>query len=195
MEGVTDIGDELTLHIGKCEIVIYLTVGTFTSLTTQGDDGEVGLLSLYIDDRTTDGHLRQYSFTPEPATTGRSCSCEARLVVLIALIEVGELGVHLQSGLCEALHHVDGIGFVHVAGTGTASNEVIGGNAKDRDGLRIVHRQRLTIVLQQHHTLGSATARHVGMGFQVGLVSVFIGTESRCLRKILQDALHADVEV
>ena len=63
-------------HHGLClaieferEVAILMTVGAFASLTTQGDDGEVGLLCLHVDDGKADGHLRQEWSAPAPAAS------------------------------------------------------------------------------------------------------------------------------
>ena len=69
MEGIANVRDQLALDISQREVAILMTVGAFASLTTQGDDGEVGLLCLHVDDGKADGHLRQERSAPAPAAS------------------------------------------------------------------------------------------------------------------------------
>ena len=116
-------------------------------------------------------------------------------ICLITGVEACQALGHLQAGIAQAGHHIDGIGLVDVARACATGDEVVGSDAEDGHLLRARHGQGIGFVLEQYHTFGGALARHGSMGLEVGLVAELVALETWSEDNILEYATCIAVEV
>ena len=117
MEGLADLGEQLTLGVDEVELGIDVTVGTLASLTTNGDDGSICPTYLLINSDSLEAYLGIFLLTKllllEPVGGMALClELQAGKVVVFA-IDVGEGLRGADASIFQSLHQVDDIGCVH----------------------------------------------------------------------------------
>ena len=110
------------------------------------------------------------------------------------LLEEFLLGIiHVESGILETVQQRNGIGAVHVSGSGTSGYEGVGCAAIDSDILNVLERQH-ALVLEKDHSFECAFAGDLGMGCEVGLVGYLVSLHLGTPQHKLQAAPYADVK-
>ncbi|MNC22585.1 hypothetical protein D3C75_705900 [compost metagenome] len=154
VESTADVVDERLFHIG--EQIIPLPVQAILPLrrvATKGDDGDIiaGGISRYLG--LAQGWLRTANY-------GRDAAKVARALVLLekGAIEVREPGVDAELP-GQPVHHIDGIGRVHVAAAGAALEGI---DLSDPEGGQLDplrQGQAALLVFQQHHAITGSLTR------------------------------------
>ena len=149
-EGACHLGEQLPLRLG--EVIAAGLQGVLPVLAGgAADDHHGGLAAaggrLHL--AVLQGHLLKIAGPVAP-------EAHKGLVFLAPLgVGLGQLLVHLDAGVPQALHQVDGIGRVHVAAGAVAHVEVIQLHpSKHSHGGILLQGQGATLVFQQHNALG-----------------------------------------
>ena len=188
--GIVKVLKKLLLGGGKLEVSRQLSVLAFAGLAAQHHHRHVVHRCLVINGRRREEGLF------------------AVLVVLLKLhletvlkgfgfqrIVVLEAAVQHEAALLQGLGHGNHIGFVHLAGAGSAGNEILAGDAVQGHPLVALEGQGVPLVAKKDDGFCRRLARSHGVGFQVRMAGVGIVAEFGCLYHIFQDAAHVAVHL
>ena len=196
MELVADAENHVFLQVCQVEFAVNLAIHALAGLAPDGDDGGVGLLHFVGHAAVGNLNLVQFwlSLVQEPHH-GVLVGLQLGLgIFYVVLVNLGEEWGSAHTHVLQSLHHVDHVGHVDGPRAKSAREEIVAVHAEKSHGLQVADGQ-CPRVLQQHHAFGSALAGDGSMGFQVGLVGVFVATEAWRLHDVLQHVAHITVYV
>ena len=204
MVNLAHLLDEFHLRIIEVEVCL-LTVEELTRDTADGNDGNIRGLCLCSQFLSRELFLCGQCSWHEADERSILGVFLGHLLesLLLGLLGIGDIllvsslqliGNNVAAILqtVEKRHHIS---VVHITGTRTACDEVIGCAAIECHVLHVLLEGQSLFILHQHHTLGSTLTGNGSVSLQVGLVGVFITLETRTPLHEVQHALNVTVEV
>ena len=139
MEDVADIEDELSFLVNEVELRCDVAVHALASLSSDGHDGGIRHLHLFVHADRTDGNLGVLLLSEHLhlIPLGRmALSLELHLGVFDVLpIDVCECLRRADAGILQPLHHVDDVRGVYTARASASRQELVGVRSEECDGL------------------------------------------------------------
>ena len=122
--GLVQVHKQFPLRGGEFEVVLHVPVLPFSGLASENHHGHIVQRSLEPDGRGREKRLLPilvilHGLDREAVLQGLRFQ---RVIFLEALVQD-------ESGVLQSLGHGDHIGLGHIAGTGSARNEILAGNA------------------------------------------------------------------
>ena len=200
MEGIANIHNQCFLLRHEVELCLDISVDTLTSLTSNGDDGSIGLLYLFINSNRRDANLRIFLlskvFHLEPFAR-MTLSLELHFGIFdIFTIDIRHRFCRSNTCILQAFQHVDNIRGMNATRTRTTREELIAVLAKQGyrlDGTRLP--RQCAIILQQYNTLCGTLTSDGCMGLKIRLIGIRILMETGRLDDILQHVAHITVHI
>ena len=187
---LAQIDKEFPFGGGKLKVVFHMTVLPLSGLTAEDHDGHIVQRCLELD-----GGGGKERFLPILVILHRLNGKAVFQSLGFQGIILLEPAVQDEARLFQRLGHGDHIRLGHLAGTGSAGNEILAGNAIQRHPLIPLERQGVTLVAQQDDGFRRCFTRRQGMGLQVGMTGIGVLLETGCLHHILEDPAHVPVHI
>ena len=166
MERFGDFGNQFLLHVRKEIAVIVVPVLSFTEDTADRNHGVIGIGG-NLGNEVFRNHLNCPFPVNEPLFALVNRLASQRFSLHIILVEGIQFRLKTETGIGKSAHEVHHIRPVHVAGTGTACDEIIRCYAEESYFIVLGHRQCCGIVFQEHNSLISNLFAHLGVGFEI----------------------------